>query len=142
MRRDAWGRARHCGSLPSWIVWVTAADAAALARPRPPCCSGCQNAEVRRVAGPVPVACGGNDVAVFVDREGRRGYLLHAAFFEVGRAGCGQELPEDGVVRVQRPGEGAPRLGVEVCWVQIGQGGGAAYLRDFEPAAEYCGVGK
>jgi len=34
-RREAWGRARHCGSLPSAIAWATAADAAACARPRP-----------------------------------------------------------------------------------------------------------
>ena len=39
-----------------------------------------KHAQVRRAAGPVPVARGGNDLAVLADRESRRGDLLTAAW--------------------------------------------------------------
>jgi len=54
---------------------------------------------VRSAAGPVPVARGGNDLAVLADREGRRGNSLDAAFVDVTGVGGQHELPEARIIQ-------------------------------------------
>jgi hypothetical protein len=97
---------------------------------------------MRRAAGPVPVAGGGNDLAVLADSEGRRGDPLHAAFPDVIGVDCDQEPLQTGVIQVQRPGDADPGLGTEVRRIQVGQGRRAADLGDLQPAAEYLGAGE
>ena len=92
--------------------------------------------------GPVPVAGGGNDLAVLADSKGRRGDLLHAAFPDVIGAGCHQEPLQARVIQVQRPGDADTRPGTEVRRIQVGKGRRAADLGDAQPAAEHFGAGE
>jgi hypothetical protein len=62
---------------------------------------GGQHAQVPYAAGPVPVARGGSNLAVLVNRESRRRDLLNAAFAEVIGRGCPQELLQAGMIQVQ-----------------------------------------